>query len=161
MPDQIVEKKHGSAWDRHLYCDKEGKFYTSLTSWESELLTAEMAKSGFVCWLRNLDRREWAFCVPYEMGGIKAFYPDFAIVRKSYKGLIVDILEPHDDSRVDTVPKTIGLAMFAEEHGKGFGRIIVARKKGDKWQMVDINKNMTRVKVLKMQPSTDLEDLFA
>ena len=111
LPDQIVEKKEGVAWDKHLYCDANRKFSDSLNSWEEELLSAELKKKDCVCWLRNLDRRDWAFCVPYEMGNIKPFYPDFVIVRETSKGFVVDILEPHDDSRVDTVPKAIGLAI--------------------------------------------------
>ena len=72
-------------------------------------------QSDFVCWLRNLPRRDWAFCVPYEKAGEKPFYPDFVIVRKKGKAFVVDILEPHDDSRLDTWAKVKGLAKFADE----------------------------------------------
>jgi type III restriction enzyme len=160
LPDQIVEKKEGAVWQNHLYCDADGKFSAELNSWETELLTAEMEKKDFVCWLRNLDRRDWSFCVPYELGSVKPFYPDFAIIRKTAKGFVVDILEPHDDTRADTLPKAIGLAKFADEHGEEFGRLIVARKKGDKWQMPDMNDKATREKTKKMQPQSDLDSLF-
>jgi len=160
LPDQIVEKKEGAVWQNHLYCDADGKFSAELNGWETELLTAEMEKKDFVCWLRNLDRRDWSFCVPYELGSVKPFYPDFAIIRKTAKGFVVDILEPHDDSRVDTVPKAIGLAKFADEHGEEFGRLIIARKKGDKWQLADMNDMETREKTKKMQPGNDVGGLF-
>lgn len=160
LPQQIVEKKDGVAWDKHLYCDDNGQFFAALNGWETELLTAEMQKKDFVCWLRNLDRRDWAFCVPYEMGGIKPFFPDFAIVRKTNKGLVVDIVEPHDDSRTDTVPKAIGLAKFAEDHGKDFGRLIIARKKGNLWQIADMNTKETREATKKMQSGSDVGGLF-
>lgn len=129
LPDQIVEKKQGEALDKHLFCDEEGKFFADLNTWEAGLLEGEMKKNDFVCWLRNADRRDYAFCVPYEMGGIRPFYPDFAVVRKSAKGFVVDILEPHNDSYVDALPKAIGLAKFAEEHHEEFGWLIFARKK--------------------------------
>ena len=161
LPDQIVEKKEGAVWQKHLFCDADGNFMAELNGWETELLTAEMEKKDFVGWLRNLDRRDWSFCVPYELGSVKPFYPDFAIIRKTAKGFVVDILEPHDDTRADTLPKAIGLAKFADEHGEEFGRLIVARKKGDKWQMPDMNDKATREKTKKMQPQSDLESLFA
>ena len=72
----------------------------------------------------------------------------------------MDILEPHDDSRVDTVPKAIGLAKFADEHGEEFGRLIIARKKGDKWQLADMSDKETREKTKKMQPGSDVGGLF-
>jgi type III restriction enzyme len=161
LPDQIVEKKEGAVWEKHLYCDADGNFSADLNGWETELLTAEMGKNDFIGWLRNFDRRDWSFCVPYELGSVKPFYPDFAIIRKTAKGFVVDILEPHDDSRVDTVPKAIGLAKFADEHGDEFGRLIIARKKGDKWQLANMNDKETREKTKKMQPQSDLESFFA
>jgi type III restriction enzyme len=160
LPDQIVEKKEGAVWQKHLFCDADSNFMAELNGWETALLTAEMEKKDFVGWLRNFDRRDWSFCVPYELGSVKPFYPDFAIIRKTAKGFVVDILEPHDDSRVDTVPKAIGLAKFADEHGEEFGRLIIARKNGDKWQLADMNDKETREKTKKMQPQSDLESLF-
>ena len=71
-------------------------------------------QDDFVCWLRNFQRRDWALCVPYEKGGEKGFFPDFLIVRKMRKGFVVDILEPHDDSRLDAWAKVKGLAKFAD-----------------------------------------------
>ena len=92
---------------------------------------------------------------------MKPFYPDFIIVRKNNKGFVVDILEPHDDTRTDTIPKAIGLAKFAETHGELFGRLVIARKKGEQWQMVDMQDKPTREKTKKMLPASSLADLFA
>jgi type III restriction enzyme len=160
LPEQIVEKKQGTALEKHLFCDADEKFFTELNTWEAGLLEAEMKKNDFVCWLRNVDRRDYAFCVPYEMGGIKPFYPDFAIVRKAGNGFLVDILEPHNDSYVDALPKAIGLAKFAEEHHEEFGRLIFARKKGEKWEFADMCDKATRTKTLKMHPGSDIGGLF-
>ncbi len=160
LPEQIVEKKEGRALDNHLFCDAENKFWTELNGWEKELLAAEMDKKDFVGWLRNFDRRDWSLCVPYDMGGIKGFYPDLIIIRKTSKGLIADILEPHNPSFVDTVPKAIGLAKFADEHGEEFGRIIIARKKGEHWQYADLQDKQSRERIKAMQPGTDVAKLF-
>ena len=160
LPEQIVEKPETDVWKKHLYCDEAGDFSTKLNNWEKEILEAEMAKGDFVGWLRNLPRRDWALCIPYEMAGIKPFYPDFVIVRKSDKGFVVDVLEPHDDSRTDTWAKAKGLAIFADEHGMDFGRLIIARKKNNQWQFADVNEKDTRDKARKMGSSADLNSLF-
>lgn len=161
LPDQIVEKKEGEAWRKHLYADKNGDFSAKLNTWETEILAAEMRTGDFVGWLRNLPRRDWALCIPYEQGGVKAFYPDFVVVRKSGKDLVVDILEPHDDSRSDTWAKAKGLATFADLHGIDFSRLIIARKQGDQWQLADVNDKVTRARARKMQSQNDLNSLFA
>jgi len=160
LPYQIVEKKQGAAFEKHLFADANGKFFADLNSWEAGLLAQEMQKNDFVCWLRNVDRRDYAFCVPYDMGGLKPFFPDFVIVRKSGQGFIVDILEPHNDSYVDALPKAIGLAKFADEHQGEFGRLIFARKKGDKWEFANMCDEATRKKTLAMRPGTPMDNLF-
>jgi type III restriction enzyme len=161
LPEQIVEKKDGDVWQKHLYSDANGDFAAKLNGWEQELLNAEMKRTDFIAWLRNLPRRDWALCVPYEMGGVRPFYPDFVIVRKSGKGFVVDILEPHDDSRTDTWAKAKGLAEFADKHGMEFGRLIIARKKDKSWQLVDVNEKTPRERARKMQSSSDLESFFS
>lgn len=160
LPKQIVEKKEGDVWEKHLYCTASGGFSAKLNGWEKELLEQEMKKEGFVAWLRNLPRREWALCIPYELAGKKPFYPDFIIIRKSGKGLVADVFEPHDDSRTDTWAKAKGLAEFADRHGVDFGQLVFARKKNKTWQMADVNEMRTRAKARRMQSGSDLESLF-
>jgi type III restriction enzyme len=160
LPEQIVEKKDGGIWEKHLYCNTNGKFSTVLNTWEEEALEGAMREKDFVGWLRNLDRREWALCIPYELGGTKPFYPDFVILRKNGNSFIVDILEPHDDTRVDTLPKAIGLAKFADAHGGKFGHLVIARKKGETWELADMNDKPTRVKTEGMQPQSNIDNLF-
>jgi type III restriction enzyme len=160
LPTQIVEKREGDVWEKHLYCTTSGEFSAKLNGWEKELLEQEMKKDGFVAWLRNLPRREWALCIPYELAGKKPFYPDFIVVRKSGRGLVADVLEPHDDSRTDTWAKAKGLAEFADKHGMDFGQLVIARKKDKTWHMADMNEMKTRAKARKMQSGSDLESLF-
>jgi type III restriction enzyme len=160
LPEQIVEKKDGEPWKKHLYCDAEGDFYADLNGWEKALLGEAMKEKGFVGWLRNLPRRDWALCIPYELGGAKPFYPDFIIVRRKGQGFEVDILEPHDDSRADTWAKAKGLATFADLHGMDFGKLIIARKRGEQFQFADMNDAATREKARKMQSQNELESLF-
>ena len=58
----------------------------------------------------------------------------------------MDILEPHDDTRLDTWAKVKGLAKFGDEHGVAFGRLMVGRKIGDALQVVDVADHQTREK---------------
>ncbi len=160
LPERIVEKPGKHVWKDHLFATDKGEFAADLNGWEKAFMTWTQEQSDFVCWLRNLPRRDWAFCVPYEMGGEKPFYPDFVIVRKTGKGYVVDILEPHDDSRLDTWAKVKGLAKFADEHAVSFGRLMVGRKVGDALQVVDVADHLIREKARKMGAPADLEALF-
>jgi type III restriction enzyme len=160
LPDRIVEKPGTHTWENHLYVDVDGKFTATLNQWEAEFLTWAQAEPDFICWLRNMPRRDWAFCVPYDQGGDKPFFPDFLIVRKQGKQFIVDILEPHDSSRLDTWAKVRGLAKFAQKHEGHFGRLMVGRKVGDTLQTVDVADHEIRAKAIKMGAPADLEALF-
>ncbi len=161
LPEKIVEKKSGDPWRQHLFCDDEGNFYAELNGWEEDLLKKAMQEKGFVGWLRNMPRREWALCIPYEYGGMKAFYPDFLVVRDCEGSKVTDVLEPHDDTRGDTWAKAKGLAEFADTHGAEYGRLVIARKKGDTFQTADMNKRSVRNKARRMQSQADLESLFS
>lgn len=160
LPERIVEKPGKHVWKDHLFATEKGEFAADLNGWEMAFMKWTRAQNDFVCWLRNFPRRDWAFCVPYENGGEKPFYPDFVIVRKQGKGYVADILEPHDDSRLDTWAKVKGLAKFADEHGVSFGRLMVGRKVGDALQVVDVADHKTREKARKMGAPADLESLF-
>ena len=160
LPERIVEKPGKYLWKDHLFADEKGEFAADLNGWEKAFMKWTREQSDFVCWLRNLPRRDWAFSVPYEKAGEKPFYPDFVIVRKKGDSFVVDILEPHDDSRLDTWAKVKGLARFADEHGVAFGRLMVGRKIGDILQVVDVADHQTREKARKMGAPADLEALF-
>jgi type III restriction enzyme len=160
LPDDIVEKVDGEEWHNHLYTNAEGVFFAKFNGWEREFLEQAMKEEGFVGWLRNLSRRSWALCIPYELGGTKAFFPDFVIVRRKKSGFEVDLLEPHNATRADTWAKAKGLAAFADQHGVEFGRLVIARKKGDRFQTLDVNDKATRQKARSMQSQNDLESLF-
>ncbi len=160
LPERIVEKPGKHVWKDHLFATDKGEFAADLNGWEKAFMKWTQEQDDFVCWLRNLPRRDWAFCVPYEKGGEKPFYPDFVIVRKKGKGFVVDILEPHDDSRLDTWAKVKGLAKFADEHEVSFGRLMVGRKVGDALQVLDVADHQIRDKARKMGAPADLEALF-
>lgn len=72
----------------------------------------------------------------------------------------MDILEPHDDSRLDTWAKVKGLARFADAHEVSFGRLMVGRKVGEKLEVVDVSDHTIRAKARQMGAAADLEALF-
>jgi len=122
------------------------------------------------CRIANIDPND-AMILPHDANprpdgifgkdtGEKPFYPDFIIVRRAGNDFIADVLEPHDDSRLDTWAKVKGLARFADEHGVAFGRLMVGRKFGDALQVVDVADHQTREKARRMGAPADLEALF-
>jgi len=153
------------AYEKHLYIPAEGKFKASLNNWESELINEELSNGAFA-WLRNLDRKIWSLEIPYESNGIATpMYPDLIIVRTNKKGYIFDVLEPHDPSRNDNVPKAVGMAKFAEKHSDDFGRIQLIRKKkgADKREhfcRLDMCKLNIRNKVRSVSSDTELDKIF-
>lgn len=160
LPERIMEKPGKVVWKHHLFANDRGEFAADLNTWEEQFVRWMQEQPGFVCWLRNVARRDWAFCVPYERGGEKPFYPDFVGVRENGKDYVVDILEPHDDNRQDAWAKVKGLAKFADDHGASFGKIMVGRKVGDTLQVVDVADHKVREKARKMGAPADLEALF-
>ena len=152
-------------YDKHLFINDTGEMETYLGNWESGVLREEMA-NGAVCWLRNLDRKPWSLCIPYEVNGVSTpMYPDLIVVRADSCGYVFDILEPHDSSRKDNCTKAVGLAKFAELHWDKFGRIQLIREmKGPDNQMhfyrLDMGKAAIRNRVRGITSNAELDHIF-
>ena len=156
---------NSAKYDKHLFVNDEGEMETYLGNWEAGVLREELA-NGAVCWLRNLDRKPWSLCVPYEVNGVSTpMYPDLVVVRADSCGYVFDILEPHDSSRKDNCPKAVGLAKFAELHWDKFGRIQLIREmKGPDNQMhfyrLDMGKAAIRNRVRGITSNAELDRIF-
>jgi type III restriction enzyme len=162
-PDTIQLPKGTTSWRDHLYVDANGDFYTDFkSSWETVVLKEEMEdKKNFVGWLRNVDRKQWALTIPYEMDNeTKAAYPDFIIFRRAGKRVVVDLLEPHDITRTDAVYKAKGLARYAEKHGEFYARIELIEVVKGKTKRLNIADETIREKVKRISNSEDLNSLF-
>jgi type III restriction enzyme len=172
LPEDIQAYKcspdEGREYFDHLFADRDtGKAYIKLdSSWEYSLIIEEEMRPDFVCWLRNLAGKSWALTIPYEMNHeVKAMYPDFIIIRNDDKlGYVVDILEPHNSSLKDNLPKAIGLAKYAENEQQ-IGRVQLIREGKDpagkvRLKRLDFSKGEIRNKVLIMHTSEELDDLF-
>lgn len=168
LPDSIDFRRSPKApeYDKHLFLEDDGKFRADLGSWEQEVLQEEIADSSVIGWLRNVDRKPWSLEIPYEDAGkVKPMFPDMLVVRKDSKGLLFDILEPHDPSLNDNAAKAVGLAKFAEKHWSLFDRIqLIRKKKGadgvDRYFRLDMGNDAVRKKVLAVTTNSQLDQVF-
>lgn len=156
----------GKIYKDHLFCNDKGEARIKLNSWEEATLAEEEKRSDFVCWIRNPSRGKWALCMPYikddENHGM---YPDFLIIRRdSDGGYILDILEPHDSSRDDNLPKAKGLAKYARENPE-VGRVQLIRMSKDSLgetslRRLDLTQTTVNEKVKKAVSNEELNHIF-
>jgi type III restriction enzyme len=100
-------------------------------------------------------------------GEIKAFYPDFLIIRRDYKspfGYVVDVLEPHSAAFADNLVKAQALAKYAEKE-LHLGRIQLVREAVGvggvkKFLRLDLNKGEVRKKVIAAINEEELSHIF-
>lgn len=153
-------EQNGQKYKKHLFVDEKCEATFNLNGWEKKLLEEEMKRDDFVCWLRNPPRKPWALCIPYEQNGqMHGMYPDFIVIRKDEDGYVVDILEPHDQSRTDNLPKAIGLAKYAAKETR-VGRIQLIHLEGGVLKRIDLSKKATRDRVLFAASDYELNNIF-
>lgn len=168
LPETISlpHEVNGREYEDHLFVDDHGKARINLNSWEEGVLIEEQRQADYICWLRNPPRKPWSLCIPYEIGGEqKPAYPDFVIVRKdSDEEYVVDILEPHDPTRIDNLGKAKGFAEYARQN-PGVGRIQLIRMSKDavghnRFKRLDMAMSAVRDKVLRAMNNDDLDHIF-
>lgn len=168
LPETISlpHEVNGKDYDDHLFVDDNGKARINLNSWEEGVLMEEQGQVDYVCWLRNPPRKPWSLCIPYEMGGEqKPAYPDFVIIRKdSDQEYVVDILEPHDPTRIDNLGKAKGFAEYARQN-PGVGRIQLIRMSKDaighgRFKRLDMAMSAVRDKVSRAMTNDELDRIF-
>ena len=153
-------EQNGQKYKKHLFVDDKCEATFNLNGWEKKLLEEEMKRDDFVCWLRNPPRKPWALCMPYEQNGqMHGMYPDFIVIRKDEDGYVIDILEPHDQSRTDNLPKAIGLAKYAAKN-PGAGRIQLIHLEGGVLKRIDLSRKSTRDRVLYAASDYELNNIF-
>lgn len=163
---ELKNDEDGQVYTDHLYADTEGKAKFKLNTWEQPVLQVEQANPDFVCWLRNLDRKSWSLTIPYTSNNDeKPMYPDFLIVRRSGNDLVVDVLEPHNQSLEDNLAKAKGLAKYAAAEQK-MGRIQLIRVTdgiGNTKHLhrLDLTDSLVRDKVIHCNSNEELSNLFA
>lgn len=162
---EISKDVDGQIYSDHLYVDREGKAQFKLNSWEHPVIEAERSRSDFVSWLRNPDRKSWSLTIPHKIDNEdKPMYPDFLIIRKEGDSYVIDILEPHNGSFRDNLPKAKGLAEYARKEGQ-FGRIqlirVVDGLGGTKHiRRLDLMDSLVRDKVIHCTTDDELNNIF-
>lgn len=167
LPEVIRVSKdlNGEVYWDHLFVDNSGSAMIELNGWEKKVIDEERQRDDFVCWLRNPSRGSWALCIPYELDNeMKPTYPDFLIIRNDGIGFVVDILEPHDPTRIDNLGKAKGFAEYAREN-PGVGRIQLIKMKKDalgkeRAFRLDMSKSMVRDKVRHCSSMDELTHIF-
>lgn len=167
LPDyiSIQSSEDGTSFSDHLFVDEAtGTATFKLTSWEDKTLKEERHRNGFVTWLRNPARSSWALCIPYVMNNEnKPMYPDFIIVRKVNDKYVLDILEPHNSSLKDNLPKAKGLAEYAQREPK-IGRVqlirLAAVRGVEKLIRLDLNSSLVRENVIQAYNEGELDHIF-
>lgn len=164
-----VSDPNGKEYADHLYVNNAtGSIKIKLgSSWEEGLLEEERKDPYFIGWLRNPPRKDWSLAIPYKMNGVqKPAYPDFIVVKKNYAtGISVDILEPHDSSKTDNLPKAKGFVAYAKENLQ-VNSIQLIRQLPDKTtgkpklKRLDLSDYEVQEKVLLANNDDDLARIF-
>lgn len=157
--------KNGENYPNHLFVNADGEAWIKLNNWEQGVIKEESQRSDFVCWIRNIPRKPWALTIPYDMDNKKCpAYPDFIIIRSNgVGGYIIDVLEPHDPSRNDNLPKAKGFATYASKN-PAVGRLQLIRVTkdvaGEHFKRLDLTKSLVQKKVLAAMTNEELNTIF-
>lgn len=163
FPSRLEWQKAERAWERHIYVDVAGSFHEDFakSGWEPKVVTQTLADPQVVGWLRSVDRKPWALCVPYKKGGVWAgAYPDFLMFRRTVGGIVVDIVDPHLLSDQEAPFRAAGMADFAAKHHDFFGRIELIIVDGNKIKRLDLIDPVVRRKVSEVTTHAHLRQLF-
>jgi len=162
---RVPREAEGVAYNNHLFVDDSGSAVISLNGWEQKVIEEEQSQEEFVCWLRNPSRGSWALCIPYEIDSeMRPTYPDFLVIRKDGPAYVVDVLEPHDPTRIDNLGKAKGFAEYARQN-PGVGRIELIKMKKDSVGKerpfrLDMSRSIVRDKVSHCANSEELNHIF-
>lgn len=162
---RVPHEDEGIAYNNHLFVDDSGSAVINLNGWEQKVIEEEQVQEEFVCWLRNPSRGSWALCIPYEIDSeMRPTYPDFLVIRKDGPEYVVDVLEPHDPTRIDNLGKAKGFAEYAHQN-PGVGRIELIKMKKDSVGKerpfrLDMSRSIVRDKISHCASAEELNHIF-
>ena len=171
LPEQIrpIVDQDGEKYYNHFFVNEDtGYAKIKLDSWEKAVIDEESQRSDFVCWIRN-PSKGWGLCLQrLENGTVKGFYPDFLIIRNvTGIGYVIDILEPHRSDLTDNLSKAKALADYAQKQPSApIGRLQLIREGKDnvtgkkRMKRLDLAKSAVKVKVMQLQTTQELDNLF-
>lgn len=148
-----TEKARGSdtelipTYSHHLYAIPAGKDHsgefpvdTSRSSWEAEVLDAELSADSLVGWYRNPSSGRNALAVPYMYGDKhRLMHPDFLFWHDAGGGeYVMDIVDPHRHDLADTSAKWAALARYAQFNADRVRRCLAVAKVGGALRVLDL-----------------------
>ena len=151
-------------FERHLLCDEDGMFPSAFnSSWEPEVLRAELQKEDNIGWYRNPARasQDSLGAVYEEAGEYRIVRPDFVFFGRSEDGTVIaDLIDPHGDHLADALPKLKGLAKYAASHLEHFRRIeaLTKSRKTGKFRKLDLTQDDVRSAI---DAASSAEELYA
>jgi type III restriction enzyme len=157
VPTMVLENENETilpTFEKHLLSDENKLFPCDLNKWELEVLQKELARDGSLGWYRNPSS------ATHESLGISYYHdkkhsivrPDFMFFAKKKDGSITaDIIDPHSHHLSDALPKLIGLAEYAENHGSTFRRIEAITKIDDRLKYLDLTDPYVRNAIRKAE----------
>jgi len=122
LPLHLIAAAPGQACPAGLYPVKFG------SSWEERAIASALNGDGVLGWYRNPPNGAASVRIPWwppeDPQNVGLLAPDLLVFRDvPDRGVVVDILDPHDPTREDTIGKWRALARFAVEHGDRLGRV--------------------------------------
>lgn len=136
-----------ATYPHHIFVIPEGKpnvgqfpVDTSRSSWEAEVLGAELGVDTLVGWYRNPSSGRHALAVPYEFGDKhQLMHPDFLFWHDEGEGeIVMDIVDPHRCDLADTSAKWSALARYAQDHSDRVRRCLAIIKLGNSLRALDL-----------------------
>ena len=134
----------------HMLCDDNGEFPAVMNGPESDVVSTESGREGFVCWYRNPQQPgQSSLGIAYKAGeDYKIMRPDFLFFAQEPDGKIaVDIVDPHGAFLGDALAKLRGLAVYAETHPDTYRRIVSVDKIGGKLRALDLKRDDVRAAI--------------
>jgi type III restriction enzyme len=161
-PGTIESKKAEKVWHKHLYVDQDSMFPAEFkSSWERKVVESIVVDEDVVGWLRNPEQKDWSLRIPYKMHGEwRTLYPDFLVVRSTPKGLVVDVLDPHNIRLEDAPAKAAWFAQYADKHWHEFGQIQLIIVDNDEIRRLNLTDERRRDEVKKVTTHDHLRHLF-
>jgi len=160
---KVADFRRGTeARPRHLYAEAGADPGFALgSSWETDTLDEALADLNTLAWLRNMERAHWALRIPRREGNEwRPFFPDFLAVRRDGDRVVVDILDPHDHTKPDSVSKAKGLSLYARRHAEKVGHVDLIAKISGTYRRLHLDREAIRKQVDALSDS-GLKELHA
>ncbi|MBY6366958.1 DEAD/DEAH box helicase [Rhodococcoides corynebacterioides] len=153
----------------HLFVIPDGKpnagrfpVDTSRSSWEADVLTAELAVESLVGWYRNPSSGRHALAIPYKFGDEqRLMHPDFLFWHDDGDGkYAMDIVDPHRSDLADTSSKWSALSRYAQDHSDRVRRCLAVAEVGGNLQALDLTAVGIDARVRAATNQNLIRDLF-